>query len=406
MTRRKKLVRLPHLNFSGGDISKQWYVEYAIRNPKTDKMERFRVYEGLSDPDPDKRVVQAEKLINEYTEKLRNGWSPFTADEQFIYEDELVYAEAAKVYGTIRSANATVRLYASDWLKDISSRVAEGTLPTYRGKLRLFCTWLDSKGYGDNDVTAITNEIVIRFFDYIIDDLKYSGNSVRKYHQILQNLFAGLVEQGKIKYNPVRKIRQCNRINDQTPRPIMDFDVADFRELIKKDDPQLWLALCFEYYCFLRPGKEVRLLQIKHIDFARGTVSIERERSKTKRAKTVTIPFVFLKELRDDWKLHTYPRDYFVFSKGGTPGTVHLSKTDLRYRFNKYRTKLNMPLEYKLYSWKHTGNARADDNPEISIRDMQKQNGHTSVQTTENYIKNKFGTVSRAIQNHFPDINE
>jgi len=406
MTRRKKLVILPHLNFCGGDTAKQWYVEYAVRNPKSDKMEHFRIYQGLSDPDPDKRVVQAEKLIDEYTEKLRNGWSPFAADEQFIYEDELIYAEAAKVYGTIRSANATVRLYASEWLKNISSRVSEGTLPTYKGKLRLFCTWLDSKGYGDNDVTAITNDIVIRFFDYIIDDLKYSGNSVRKYHQILQNLFAGLIEQGKIKENPVRKIRQCNRINDQTPRPIMDFDVADFRELIKKDDPQLWLALCFEYYCFLRPGKEVRLLQIKHIDFSRGTVSVERERSKTKRAKTATIPFVFLKELRDDWKLHTYPRDYFVFSKGGTPGAVHLSKTDLRYRFNKYRTKLNMPLEYKLYSWKHTGNARADDSPEITLRDMQKQNGHTSVQTTENYIKNKLGTVSRAIQNHFPDINE
>lgn len=408
MTRRKKLVILPHLNFCGGDTSKskQWYVEYGIRNPKKNKMEYFRIYQGLTDPDPDKRVVAAEKIIEEYTEKLRNGWSPFAADEQFIYEDELVYAEAAKVYGTIRSANATVRLYASEWLKNISSRVSEGTLPTYKGKLRLFCTWLDSKGYGDNDVTAITNEIVIRFFDYIIDDLKYSGNSVRKYHQILQNLFSGLIDQGKIKENPVRRIRQCNRINDQTPRPIMDYDVAEFRELIKKDDPQLWLALCFEYYCFLRPGKEVRLLQIKHIDFARGTVTIERERSKTTQPKTATIPFVFLKELRDDWKLQEYPRNFYVFSKGRQPGTVPLSKNDLRYRFNKYRTKLNMPLEYKLYSWKHTGNARADDCPEISIRDQQKQNGHSSIQTTEIYIKNKLGTVSRAIQNHFPDINE
>jgi integrase len=407
MTRRKKLVRLPHLNYSGGDTSKQWYVEYGVRNPKTDKMERFRVYEGLSDSDSEKRVVAAEQIIKEFTEKLRNGWSPFLADEKFVYDDELVYNEIAKVYGTMRLANATIRLYSSEWLKNIAAKVdPEGTLPTYKGKLRLFNSWLDMNGYGDNDATAINNEIVLKFFNYIIDDLKFSGNTVRKYRQILQNLFQSLIDKGKIKENPVRKIRECHRINDQAPRPIMDMDIAEFRELIKKDDPQLWLALSFEYYCFLRPGKEVRLLQIRHIDFTRGTVSIERQRSKTKRPKTATIPFVFLKELRDDWKLHTYPKDYFVFSKAGMPGTEELYKNDLRYRFNKFRTKLNMPIEYKLYSWKHTGNSRADDCSEITIRDMQKQNGHTSVQTTENYIKNKMGTVSRAIQNHFPDINE
>jgi integrase len=182
----------------------------------------------------------------------------------------------------------------------------------------------------------------------------------------------------------------------------MDMDLNEFREVIKKDDPQLWLALQFEYYCFLRPGKEVRLLQIKHIDFSRGTVTIERDRSKTKKAKTATIPFVFLKELREVWKLQTLPREMFVFAREGKPGDRPISKNDLRYRFNKFRTKLSMPQEYKLYSFKHTGNARADDCPEISIRDQQKQNGHSSIQTTENYLKNKLGTVSRSIQEHFP----
>jgi len=407
MTRRKKLIRLPHLNDAGGDTSKQWYVEYAVRNPKTDKMERFRVYEGLSYPVPAQRLIVAEQTINELSEKLKNGWSPFGRDDRYVYQDQLVYTEISKVYGKMRSANGTVRFYASEWLKEIANKVdSDGTLPTYKGKLRLFCTWLESKGYGENDVTSVTNEIVVRFFDYIIDDLKYSGNTVRKYRQILQNLFESLIDQKKIKENPVRKIRQCNRINDEAPRPIMDMDLNDFRETIKKDDPQLWLALSFEYYCFLRPGKEVRLMKIGNIDFARGTIFTERTRNKTKTEKTVTIPFVFLKELRDDWKLHTYPRDYYVLAKGGMPGTVPLYKNDLRYRFNKYRTKLNMPQEYKLYSWKHTGNARADDCPEITLRDMQKQNGHTSVQTTEKYIRNKLGTVSKVIQEHFPTINE
>ena len=121
MTRRKKLARLPHLNDAGGDISKQWYVEYAIRNPKNDRMERFRVYEGLSDPSPEKRLILAEKIINEYSEKLKNGWSPLGVPEKYVYQDQLVYTEIAKVYGQQRSANGTVRFYASEWLKEVSA---------------------------------------------------------------------------------------------------------------------------------------------------------------------------------------------------------------------------------------------------------------------------------------------
>jgi integrase len=406
MARRIKLIRLPHLNDAGGDISKQWYVEYAVRNPKSDRMERFRIYEGLSEPSAEKRLVQAEKIIKEYTAKLQRGWTPFAASGKHIYQDELLYSEVAKVYGKARAGNGTIRMYASEWLKKIEASVnPDGTLPTYKGKFRLFCNWLDSRGYGENDVTYISNKIILEFFDFIIDKRQYSGNTVGKYKQILTSLFNSIIDKGKITENPVRNIRTCKRINDHTPRPIMDVDISEFRDKIKLCDPQLWLAICFQYYCFLRPGKEVRLMQIKQIDFARGTINVDRELSKTKRPKTVTIPFVFLKELRNEWRLNTYPRDYYIFSKNGEPGPVPIGKNNMRYRFNNYREKLNMPEEYKFYSWKHTGNCRADDCPEISTRDMQKQNGHSSINITENYIKNKFGSISRSIQEHFPDIN-
>jgi hypothetical protein len=42
MSRRKKEIILPHLNDSGGDMSKTWYVEYSLKNPVTGKTERFR----------------------------------------------------------------------------------------------------------------------------------------------------------------------------------------------------------------------------------------------------------------------------------------------------------------------------------------------------------------------------
>ena len=404
MTRRKKLIILPHLNPKG----KQWYVEYGVRNPKNDKMEYFRIYQGLNDdPEPVKRHLSAEKIIKEYAHKLKNGWSPLAVADKYVYEDQLAYTEIARVYGQKRASNETVRFFASEWIREITPNVNEdSTIPTYKGKLRHFCNWLDVKGFGQNDVSAITNEIIIEFFDYLIDDEKLSGNSIGKYKQILTSLFDLIIRRGKLKDNPVRDVRACNRINDQAPRPILDQDLTVFREAIKEADPQLWLAMQFEYYCFMRPGKEVRLLKIGDIDFARGVVRVIIEHSKTIIPKNLTIPFVFLKELRETYQLQTYPRDWFVFGKNGVPGVEKLGKNNLRYRFNNFRKSLKMPLEYKFYSMKHTGNSRADDCAEITVRDRQIQNGHASIKTTEIYTRNKFGSVNKAIQQHFPSIDQ
>lgn len=140
-------------------------------------------------------------------------------------------------------------------------------------------------------------------------------------------------------------------------------------ELIK-EDPQLWLAICFEYYCFLRPGKELRFLKIRDIDFSRGVIDVEAIRAKTNLERFPTIPTIFLNELRMKWKLNQYPGNYYVLGKGGKPGTTNLSKNTLRNRFRYFREKLGMPESYKFYSWKHTGNGRAVDSG-ISIGALQ-----------------------------------
>ncbi len=407
MARRKIIVSLPTLNDKKCDATKQWYVEYGVRNPKSDKLERFRIYEGLSIVPPDVRYKRAQEIIQEYSQKLKSGWSPLIENPRYIYQDTLVYTEIAKVYGNARVSNTTVRFYANEFLKEISPKInIEGSLPTYKGKLRLFCSWIDKKGLQDNDITSVTNQMILEFFDYLIYERDYSSITIKKYRQILQAMFESLYDKKKIYENPVYNIPKSKRQKDEAPRPIPNYDLITFRETIKKQDPQLWLVIEFEYYCFLRPGKEIRLMQIRDIDFSRGIVNVSRFRSKTNRPKFPTIPLVFLKELREQYKLNEYPKDYFVFGQNGKPGLKFLSKNNFRGRFNKFREMLKMPNEYKLYSWKHTGNVRADDCPEISLRDMQDQNGHLSALTTEKYLANKTGHISAAIRNNFPSIDE
>ncbi len=129
------------------------------------------------------------------------------------------------------------------------------------------------------------------------------------------------------------------------------------------------MAICFEYYCFLRPRKEIRLLRISDIDFGRGMINVRFENAKTD-GRWVNIPRQFLQLMREKYKLHTYPRHFYVIGKKGEPGTDCVSINNLSDRFVRFSRKLNMPETYKMYSWKHTGNIRAD-NAGIPTRETQ-----------------------------------
>lgn len=400
--KREKIAILPQLNDCQGNLSKKWFVYFSCKDPRTGQMKRHKVYKKLHQAKTaPERYKVAEKVINEFSEKLRAGWNPFI-DNYAIYTDELRYEFAAKVYGKLKAGNTTFNYFGSEFIKKKATGLDKDTIDTYKSRLRIFNMWLDSKGFADVDITAISNDIIINFFNYLIVDQKLSKITSDKYRQLLKTVFNYAIDCKKLLVNPIYHLPMNTRVNDQTPRPIKDNDIKLFKDELMKDN-QLWLAIQLEYYCFLRPGKEIRFLKIKYIDFARGMITIPKTISKTKRDKIIIIPDFFLNIIRNKYKLHQEPKEFYVIGKGGKPGKETVGKNSLRFRFVEIRKTLNMPEEYKLYSWKHTGNVKAAE-ANIPLYDRQQQNGHSSARTTEIYIKNKMGHDSPAIRKNFPSI--
>ena len=401
--KRKKIVILPKLNDAGGNLSKKWFVYYSVRDPRTDKMERFKDHVGLSHPDESVRRERADKIIQELTVKLKKGWTPFLDDTEAIYEDQLQYKHVADIYGTQKAANATFRMFASQYIEEKKKeKLEEKTIQTYVSKLRMLTVWSEANK-GQIDITAFDNALILEFFNYLVNKKKLATGTINDYRQIISSAFDFIKDQGKISENPVYNI-PSGVDKDMAPRPVAEWDIEIFREAITKNDPQLWMAIEFETYCFLRPGKELRLLKIGDIDFARGLINVDRFRAKTNRERYATIPRHFMLKLRNIYQLQKYNRDYYVFGKEYKPGLTPLGKNNLKNRFNGFRTRLNMPDSYKLYSWKHTGNSLAADS-DINMLALRDQNGHTSVQTTEIYLKHKLGVVNKEIQNKFPCLD-
>jgi integrase len=385
---RKKMVILPKLNDCGGDLSKKWFVYYSVRDPRTDKMERFKIFTGLfKEKTKSKRYEVAQEIINDFTEKLKAGWTPFDADKSgVIYEDELAYAAVAEVYQKKRAGNTTIHFYASKLISSVKNEIDAESLRNYKSVLRKFLSWAQGLGFDENDIMFFQREIMINFFNFLIEDLKRSARTVRRYNNFLHRMFQLAVEDKKIPINPVFDMPRTKRINDHTPRPIKDDDVAKFFLELKKH-PQLYLAALLQMYCFIRPGNELRNLKINDIDWGRRTINVQREFSKVRKERRVSVPAFLVTILRDNYKLHECNRDFYIFSHNNEPGPTRLGKNNLRMKFNQVRTKLKMPDSYKFYSWKHTGGVMAVD-LNIPLSDIQAQMGHESIATTLEYLKN------------------
>jgi len=408
MSRRKRIVVLPLLKDRGGDIHKPWYIEYQVRDARTDKMGRFRVQGNLNaifgknkKETIALRTEAAKPIIEAYTEKLKAGWTPYN-DSSVIYEDELMYHNAALVYGKRKKSNINIRVYSSAFLSEIKRSLKPKTYESYQSKIRIFTMWLESEGLGDVDASAITPDIIQRFFNMLIDK-KLSKRTVEKYGLNIQNLFKSLVRDKKITDNPVQSIPSIPPTVDCSAKPIRPDDLVILKAEVQRCDPQLWLAMQFEFYCFIRPGTELRLMRVSWIDTFTSTITIPEEFSKNGKRQPIVIPAQFLEILIRDYYIDKYNKDFYLFGNNRMPGTVPMGKNTLRNRFNLIRDRLKLSKEYKFYSMKHTGAIMAS-NAGIPVKDIQMQMRHHSLDVTDKYLRKMKGTDSDALKNRFPTI--
>jgi integrase len=67
------------------------------------------------------------------------------------------------------------------------------------------------------------------------------------------------------------------------------------------------------------------------------------------------------------------------------------------------RKKLGLPTSYKFYRWKHTG-AMMANNSGMTVKDIQMQMRHHSLDETDKYLKKMKAVDSDYLKNDFPDL--
>ena len=288
-----------------------------------------------------------------------------------------------------------------EFLAVVKIQVSDKVYKTYSSQLNRFYCHLSEQNAAKIRIKDISNALVGSFILELATKHHLDRPTCQKYFISLRRLWQFAVKHGYTDNMPFDTVELPKKGKDMACSVISPEDAEILLSEIEKKDPQLYLACLTQYYCFTRPGKELRCLQVKDVDLNHGLIRVPQERAKNGHARQLTMPDDLIDLFRKQ-RIDTYDGDLFVFGNKKEPSKKPVSVNMLRYRFNKYRDRHNMPESYKFYSFKKTGISVLHKSKLVSTRELMDQTGHLKLSSLEHYIMRLDSGINMTIKKSFP----
>lgn len=269
----------------------------------------------------------------------------------------------------------------------------------YYSHIMVFIDWLKKQRLSNIPIKKITDKNITDFF-YMLNRRGLDRTTCERYHLHIRSIFKYAVSHKELEKIPFNHVIFPRKKKDQGAQMISQEHLKPLLLEIKEKDPQLFLACMIQYYCFIRPGRELRFLKVGDIDLDKGLITVRQENAKNKTKQIVTMPEQLI-NICKEYELDKINKSYYIFGKRRRVGISNISVNNLRERFNIFREKLGLPKEYKFYSFKHTGASMLHLSG-ISMRELMDQLRHTKLEATQHYLKKHCGIVNDRIRNNFP----
>ncbi len=280
--------------------------------------------------------------------------------------------------------------------KKIEIRIS--TYKKYKGQIKVFENYLIANKLEHLPLGKLSYEIAKDFLDKIILEKKQSNNTYNSYLTLFTGFYTLFVKQKKVIENPFEDFKKLTK-NSMPAAYFGKEIIAKIKIQALRTDLQLWLFIQFIYYCFIRP-KELRFLQLKHINFDAQQILIPSTISKNKKSQNVAIPTILFQQIKCWQKMD---KEFYLFGVTEEPGLCQISVNSMKLRHRKILDYLKISSDYKLYGWKHTGAVnftRAGGN----LKDLQMQLRHHSLDQVNQYMQSMTAVESDFLKNSFPVI--
>lgn len=308
--------------------------------------------------------------------------------------------EAKRIIAAInREENPTQALRhkmdISQWLFNILQEkkpaLSKKTFQTYFSLFKKFGLWYHN---AKKDGSNVSPQAYIMY----LYESGFARNTIRKNAVVLKSYFNVLVSRGAYKVNPFDDVK-VKKQRGKSLLPFHPLQIEILKKIIQDHNAQLWDACMFQYYLFYRPG-ELKQLKISDILFEDMKMIARSEVVKDSDNFTKKIPAPFQSFIL---KYRSYPPDYFIFSKSGTPGCYPVSDNYFSNLHLQCRKKANLSDRYAFYSWCHTGIKMAAM-AGIPIKQLQLQKGHSDLKMFDEYLKNIGVEDCTQLEYNFPQL--
>lgn len=392
-----------HIYNANGDLSKDWYVDILYQSPtgeirrlkKTKSINKHQTYEA--------RMQAAQILESNIVTIVESGGSPFANYAEKAQHLDYVKHGVVKVH---TKPNQTLRVYFEYFL-DIKSSLRDKSFSTYKTKFRMMTSWLKQKKL-DMMVPSMfnvehANEFIKDLRSGLVTGTKVTNTTINAYIITFSNCWRLLKKHKSavILHNPWEDVMRPRK-----DKPIIiPFSEEQLNKLfthLKEEGDLDMLAVCrLVYRCFIRPGRELCGLQVKHIDLMQSKIWIPAEISKNWKTASVPMPLTMINYFHH-LKISEARAEDYVFTGNGI-GPKPASRDYWSKRFTKLRMRLKLPKGLTIYTLKHTGNLEAHLRNMPMVAQMQ-LNRHQDPGTTFAYLEGFNKTEAQSYDRYFTDL--
>lgn len=341
-------------------------VEYYVIDPSSGRKvrKRVRISSKLSKKE---RFAHARLLAEHINRNLAAGWNPFRSELPSTIDTPLV--EVVNSY--IRSCELDMR---------------PNSLRSYRSYCNRLVTFLKLSKREACTVSQFLERDAIRLMDRIAATNATKQRTYNNYLMAYRRLWNWMIEHKHTDVN-VFEIVKPKRLSPKYRESIDPQTRAELANYLREYDWRFMVICELVYFCLLRPNEIVQL-KPRMIDFTNQVIVIPADVSKNKKEQYVTIPDVLVGDLRHLIDQAPCRQNEYLFSDGKylTPGRFMLNPRSLSKRWARLRRKLNLPLEYQLYSLKDAGITDLIL-AGIPANEVMYQARHHSLEVTSVYIK-------------------
>jgi integrase len=377
--KQKKKYKEAYLYDAKGDLSKRWFVRFALLDPITNKYKYLREYIPAAFSTLKERYSAAKEIIETLNELL--------------YSEKLTFES---YYQVKEDQEYPIDRLIDNYIKLILPSKSERSIQSYRASVLKFKNWCIINGIKDFKRTSTSV-----FSKYLNENYGHQNSKTfNKHLSILSSVCHDLENdiEYKIKINHFQNIKRKKELHKD---PIIwpKQDLLKYFNWTKQNDLSLYILSLCVFQTFIRPSELLRLKCGTYYP-TKGVLFIGKLDAKTDSSDYVTLTHELTNLINN--RIANFPDDYYIFGDKFNVSIKKWHPNRVFERFSEVKSKLQLNSKCTLYRLKHTGNTILSESG-ADIDFIRQKNRHANKVMTENYIKVLHVKVDERAKN-FPDF--